>query len=292
MPRPSASLVPATAQSPGDSLDGRDCAYVLGYHGFVYAGQNLSSALTVRHPGVLLLSVNYEPFQVSVRAGKTVSANAVVVPPLVARSLAADGVPLLSFNVMPSHEAFHIFSAMQHPGVVALDRHAFNQLDPLFEQVFKGEATFSHTRTLFEQAVAEAVRQLPPAPPPDPKALALIRLLDDNPSLSLDDLARQFGRSNAGMSRMFSQAVGMSLRDYQSWIKQRRMYDLLYTPSSLTDVAYAAGFADSPQFSRTFQRWYGRSPSFSRDARFVRVFVRGGQNTAPRMPKPGPQEPG
>jgi AraC family transcriptional regulator, arabinose operon regulatory protein len=45
-------------------------------------------------------------------------------------------------------------------------------------------------------------------------------------------------------------------------------------------VALQAGFADSPQFSRTFQRWYGQSPSFSRDPKSVRVFIHGGSNGA------------
>ena len=277
MSRPNDPLAPASSRADSPPGLARECSYVLGYHGFIHTGLRLSSGMTVRHPAVLLLSADYAPFQVTLRGGKAVSAQAMVVPPLVARTLAADGVPLLSFNIFPAHRAFHIFCAMHHPGVVALDRHAFNQLDDVLEALVKGDASFKQAEKVFELAVAEATRQLPPAAPPDPKALDLIRLLDENPKLSLDELARLFGRSNAAMSRMFSQAVGMSLRDYQSWLRQRRMYDLLYTQRSLTDVAYGAGFADSPQFSRTFSRWYGKSPSFSRDPRFVRVFMRDGE---------------
>ncbi len=283
MPRPPDPVTPAVS-GPAESPPGvvRDCSYVLGYYGFVYTGHQLSSSMTVRHSAVLLLSADYTPFQVSLRGGKTVVAQAMVVPPLVARGLAADGVPLLSFNIFPSHRAFHIFCAMHHPGAVALDRHAFNQLDLMLDAMVKGDASFTQAEEVFELAVAEATRQLPPAPAPDPEALGLIRLLDQNPKLSLDELARLFGRSNAAMSRLFSQVVGMSLRDYQSWQRQRRMYDLLYTPRSLTDVAYGAGFSDSPQFSRTFSRWYGRSPSFSRDPKFVRIVLRDGE-AAPRQ---------
>ncbi len=277
MHRPPHTSAPAARRQTPASAATRDCSYVLGYHGFIYTGLQLSSGLTARHSAVLLLSADYAPFQVNVRGGKRVSAQAVVVPPLVARSLAADGVPLLSFNVMPSHKAFHIFCAMHHSGVVALDRHAFNQLDAVFGALLHGDARLEQAEEVFELAVAEAARQLPPAPPPDPKARQLIRLLDENPALSLDDLARRFGRSNGAMSRLFSQAVGISLRDYQSWLRQRRMYDLLYTPRSLTDVAYDLGFADSPQFSRAFSRWYGRSPSFSRDPKLVRTFMRVGE---------------
>lgn len=276
MSEPTASRTAASSRPDAPPGAERDCSYVLGYYGFIHTGLKLSSGMTVRHSAVLLMSANYAPFQVSLRGGKTVSAQALVVPPLVARTLAADGVPLLSFNIFPSHRAFHIFCAMHQPGVVALDRHAFNQLDAVLGAMVTGEASFTQAEEAFELAVAEAARQLPPASPPDPKALDLIRLLDENPKLSLDELARLFGRSNAAMSRLFSQAVGMSLRDYQSWLRQRRMYELLYTPRSLTDVAYGAGFSDSPQFSRTFSRWYGKSPSFSRDPKLVRVFLRGG----------------
>ena len=138
----------------------RDCCYVLGYHGFVYAGHNVISRSTVRHSGVLLVSTDYTPIQLSVRGRPAVRAQAMVVPPLVARSIDAQGVPLLSFNVMPSHDAFHVFSAMQHPGVVLLDRHAFNQFDDQFLALHRGDMCFAKAETFFEEVVSEAVRQL------------------------------------------------------------------------------------------------------------------------------------
>jgi AraC family transcriptional regulator of arabinose operon len=275
-PHPLSKPDPAPAAPPAE----RDCCYVLGYHGFVYAGHNTASGTTVRHAGVLLLSTDYTPIRVSVRGRPEVSAPAMVVPPRVARSLDARGVPLLSFNVMPSHEAFHVFIAMQQPGVVLLDRHAFNQFDEQLLSMHRGEMPFTRVESCFEEVVAEAVRQLPPAMPADPKALEMIRALDADPQLTLEALAQRFGRSTQAMSRLFSSAVGLSVRDYQSWLKQRRVYDLLYfSQRSLTDVAYAAGFSDSPQFSRAYQRWYGKSPSVSRDPRLVRIITRNGDNT-------------
>jgi AraC family transcriptional regulator, arabinose operon regulatory protein len=261
-----------------------DNSYVLGHHGFIYTGSNLASGVTMRHPAVLLLSVNYAPFSLAMRDATPTRSMATLVPPLVARSLDARGVPLLSLNIMPSHEAFHVFRAMQHPGALALDRHAFNHLDAGFEALHRGEASIRDAEVIFKHAVTEALRHLPPGPTPDPRALELIRLLDANPSVGLEELARQFGYSQQVMARLFSSAVGMSMRDYQSWLKLRRVYDTLYSSRSLTQVALQAGFADSPQFSRTFQRWYGQSPSFSRDPKSVRVFIHGGSNTARGSP--------
>lgn len=256
----------------------KDNAYVLGHHGFVYTSVRLATSTTTRHPAVLLLSVDHRPFRIGLADGRALEATAVMVPPRVERRLAAQGVPVLSVNVMPSHAAFHVFRAMHGAGVVVLDRLAFNPMQEEFEALLHGRASIVEAELGFSRIVTEARRQLPPAAPPDPKALPLIRLLDAEPGLSLDELARRLGHSQQMMSRLFSSAVGMSLRDYQNWLKQRRVYDALYTRRSLTQVAYLAGFADSPQFTRTFQRWYGVSPSAARDPSLVRVFIHGGSN--------------
>jgi AraC family transcriptional regulator of arabinose operon len=273
----------------------RDNSYVLGYQGFVYTSDRISSGLTSRYPGVLLLSADYQPFVLTPEGGPALSANAAVVAPRVARSLVALGVPLLSFNVMPSHDAYHVFRAMQRPGVLALDRYAFSALDEAFNLLCRGAARLSDADHIFEQAMSLALPLMPPASQPDAMSLRILRMLEDNPELSLDELARLCGRSQQAMSRLFTAAVGMSLRDYHGWLKQRRIYNLLCSKRSLTDVAQAAGFVDSPHFSRTFARWYGQSPSFSRDPKFVRV-INPGHTHEPRplvvQPSPQPESAG
>lgn len=255
-----------------------DNSYVLGHHGFVYTSLRLASGPTVRHPAVVLLSMDGRPFRIPMPDGRVLETSAAMVPPRVERSLDAMGVPLLSLNILPAHGAYHVFRAMQQGGVRELDRHLFNDLNDGFVALVQGRASIVEAELVFSRVVAKVQGVLPPAPPPDPRALALIRMLDAHPELSLDELARKLGYSHQVMSRMFSSAVGMSLRDYQNWLKQRRVYDVLYTRRSLTQVAYIAGFADSPQFTRTFQRWYGLTPSTARDPKNVRVFIHGGSN--------------
>ncbi len=255
-----------------------DNAYVLGHHGFLYTSSHLPPTPTSRHAAVLLLSVHGRPFDLVLPDGRLLSAAAALVPPRVERRLRAEGVPIVSVNVMPAHSAYHVFRAMQPGGVRALDRHCFNALNDEFEAALHARAHIVDAELTFSRVVSEAQRLLPPAPPPDPRALPLIRMLDADPELSLPALAQRLGYSQQVMSRLFRSAVGMSLRDYQNWLKQRRVYDTLYSRRSLTEVAHHAGFTDSPQFTRTFQRWYGVSPSAARDPRHVRVFVHGASN--------------
>ncbi|CAN7152656.1 helix-turn-helix domain-containing protein [Rhizobacter sp. LjRoot28] len=254
--------------------EARDSSYVLGDQGFVYTGLQLESGLTVRHPAVLLLSADGRPFNVGV-PGEAAGLHgaALLVPPRVVRSLDARGVPLLSFNIMPSHPAFHVFRAMQHPGVRRLDADGFNHLRPSLVELVYREATAERAGAVFDQAVSEAVRQLPPARPPDMSALEIVRQIDADPTQSLEALASANGQTPQALARRFAAAVGMPFREYQNWIKQRRVYEVLYSRRSLTQVALAAGFADSPQFARMFRRWYGQSPSYSRDPKRVRIVI-------------------
>lgn len=277
----------SNAPSSGESgVDLKDNAYVLGHHGFIYTSNRLPMSSTVRHPAVLIISVNHEPFKLTLRNGVQHSGTAIMVPPRVERILDSRGIPILSINVTPGHPSYHVFRGTQKGEVVQLDRNSFNHLDAEFELLLKGQANIDEAELIFSRAVSAAERLLPTVRPPDPRALSMIRMLDADADLSFDELAKRLGYSPQTMSRLFSSAVGMSLRDYQNWIKTRRVYDVLYTPRSLTQVAHRAGFSDSPQFTRAYKRWYGDTPSNARDPRNVRVFVHGGSNQPSSTPDP------
>ncbi len=266
---------PSSPQSRTDALPERPAlSYPLGDHGFIYATRHFASGMTMRPPAVLLLSADYQPFGLTLKSGHTVHTNAAIVAPRVERSLDTQDASLLSFNVMPSHESFHVFGTLQRAQVLPLDRHAFGPLDARLRALADGSADLTLAQAAFAEATQEALRQLPPTAPPDPMTLTCIRALEADPEISLEALARQCGRSQQIMSRQFSAAVGISLRDYQTWLKQRKALELLRSGRSLTEVAQAAGFGDSPQFSRTFMRWYGVSPSISRNEKFMRVITR------------------
>jgi AraC family transcriptional regulator, arabinose operon regulatory protein len=257
---------PGTHSDPSNE---RDLSYGLAYRGFIYASKRISSGMTVRPAAVLLISADYEPFELQLKSGQLIRATAAVVPPRVERSLEARGVALLSLNILPSHEAYYTFGSLRHAGVLPMERLAFAAFDEGFTALSNGTASIALAEEVFAGAVNAAHRQTPPTSPPDPLTLALIRLLDAEPDLSADELAHRCGRSRQMISRQFSADIGVPLRDYLLWLKQRHLFDLLHTKTLLTDVAHRLGFSDSPGFSRAFQRWYGQSPSASRSAKFI-----------------------
>jgi AraC-like DNA-binding protein len=181
---------------------------------------------------------------------------------------------LISINILPSSHWFHVLRPLRdHDGVVMLDREAFTHLDTDLWRLHRGDGSLALAHGVFDEAMAEVRRQLPARPEPHPDVLEMVRQLDTSPHLTIEELAAALGRTSQWVSRTFSTELDMSMRDYQNWLKQRRVFDLLYTRRSLTQVALESGFGDSPQFSRTFLRWYGRSPSYSRNPHHVRVFI-------------------
>ena len=92
------------------------------------------------------------------------------------------------------------------------------------------------------------------------KTLALLeQSLDDPPRL--DELARRAGVSSTRLVHLFRAQVGLPVRRYILWLRIKRATEAVARGASLTEAAYAAGFADGPHLSRTFRAMFGTNPS-------------------------------
>lgn len=79
--------------------------------------------------------------------------------------------------------------------------------------------------------------------------------------ITLQNLAKEIGLSSAFFSRCFKASTGMTPYDY---IVDRRLYrarSLLQKPLTLTEIAYACGFASSAHMATVFKQRLGVTPS-------------------------------
>lgn len=85
--------------------------------------------------------------------------------------------------------------------------------------------------------------------------------------LSLKSVANSFHINPDHLIRTFKKEKGMTFHKYvllQRVIKSKRLLTC-YPNKSLTEVAFDAGFTSSSQFSKTFKRFIGRTPSEYRE---------------------------
>ena len=88
------------------------------------------------------------------------------------------------------------------------------------------------------------------------RAIELVREQLDQ-RVRLRDVASEVGLSPDRFRHLFIEQTGVRFRPYVLWQRMERAVAEYAAGSTLTDAAYAGGFADSAHFSRTFRRMFG-----------------------------------
>lgn len=274
---PTAHAGTHTSSSPSPSPSSTEALleniYVLGHHGFVQTVPSPPSTWTRRPAAVLLVSPGPHMMDVELQDGRVVTGRVIAVASMVARRLVNRAPPLLSFNVQPLHRAFPQFRALNPPGAMALPPEPFHPFSEDFVSAYRGAIGVRDVEALFKELLTLVREQLPPIGTPDPRLSVVLARLNEHPEATSAELAALVGCSADWLSRRFSADMGISLRDYVGWLKQRSVFAALFTHRSITELALDAGFAGASQLSSAYQRWYGRTPSASRDPGKVRVVL-------------------
>jgi AraC family transcriptional regulator len=79
--------------------------------------------------------------------------------------------------------------------------------------------------------------------------------------VSIKELSSVVSLSASRLEHLFREQVGISITRYLLWIRLKKALEMMCLGTSLTEVAHAAGFADSAHLSRTFRRLIGLAPS-------------------------------
>jgi AraC-like DNA-binding protein len=124
------------------------------------------------------------------------------------------------------------------------------------------------SNALFSQLDAIFTATLSYAPPEASLIDQVIRHVEDRHGIvSVDTVARQFGKSRRQLERTFSRIVGVPLKFFCTLARLRHAAQLIARPSRrpLAAIASDAGYSDQAHMTRDFRRLAGGTPARMRD---------------------------
>ena len=228
--------------------------------GFAYASPGLVSR-ACRHAVTLLLAVGPAPVEVRSRQG-AVSGAALMLPPLLSRTLQAEGTPFVMIDLEPVHPRFrHLALACAGGGVQQLAPAQATELSEVAHHFHTGYLKGLALDQRVHAAVDALARRYPEPTEIDPRVSWMVHAMNGDPSITLEDMAHTLSMSLTRASRLFSAQMGIPSRAYSVACKIRSAARFMGSGCSLTEVAAAAGFADSAHFAKVWLRCYGAPPS-------------------------------
>lgn len=98
---------------------------------------------------------------------------------------------------------------------------------------------------------------------PDTRIVRAIELMRErlHKAISLGSVANAVHLSPDRFRHLFMEETGVAFRAYLLWLRLECALTTYVAGSTLTEAAYAGGFADSAHFSRTFRRMFGIAPA-------------------------------
>nr|WP_298115066.1 helix-turn-helix domain-containing protein [uncultured Pseudomonas sp.] len=175
-----------------------------------------------------------------------------------------------------SHPQPHISITIE-PGHATYSRLlAWARLSPLKCQQLDDAVAISELAAIIDQGnLASCLNRLldlhhQPISTPNPRLAYLLSLIDEaDTEITAEDIWQVFRQrypsTQAHCSHWLQECLGIPLRKLLLWRKLRRAVDMLGDAKPLTEIAHAAGFADSAHLSRICLRTFGLNPSQASD---------------------------
>lgn len=230
---------------------------------FVFSSPQFDGASCCRPSTVLIIGTDDS---LELRTPEKVySGRAFLVAPNVERALYAKSTAHYSLNLDPSHISCRKLKLkVDTDGVLNLDDRLGERALLLAHQSVKDELCCEQMLKHSDQILHEIFPEVAKSPPLDSRIdLVVSWLIENRPiRVNLSELAGLCGLSESRLAHLFTDEIGISIRQYLLWIKMRLATEMLVQSVPLSTVAHEIGFSDSSHFSRTYSRYFALKPSF------------------------------
>jgi AraC family transcriptional regulator of arabinose operon len=245
-------------------------AYVF-ENGHLYTSASTDLTVRMRAFGMILLTLNKQEFSMSGSCSKR-KYSVAIVKPGGQYKIAAKQVPLIAVILNPLHHHFAALRSIESSAPSRAPRKAFVSLDRALQAAFRGKLSVTQAHRLFEKIVTIAMKYVAPSPAIDERVTKALRLLNaGGGTKSMTKLSKAVGLSYFRLSHLFTDSIGISLRNYLLWQKMHKIPFLHSGGASLALIAKKTGFVDAAHLAHTFREVFGAPPSYFLSGDSVRL---------------------
>jgi AraC family transcriptional regulator len=163
-----------------------------------------------------------------------------------------------------SHEGRKLHLRYRSEGIAALSSGALKQEIAALASAYQGRVSDAALIALARAAITTlAGATAAPKKLPDTRIALAVELIREQlgGAIPLNSMARAVHLSPDRFRHLFMQEMGVGFRAYLLWLRLEHSLTAYVAGRTLTEAAYAGGFADSAHLSRTFKRMFGIVPA-------------------------------
>lgn len=241
---------------------------LIGDNCFIVKAHVLPNGYNQRPGMTLLLSTGRTPLELEIE-GQLVRASGWLLAPELRRRFIRPQ-PHTSVTLEPGHSIYS--------GLLAWARMSPFKFQSLEDPVSIERLANAGNQLDLESQLSQLVEQhCQTTPPVNTKLVYLLSLVDEaeEDEATAESIWRTFRlrypSTQAHCSHWLQDCLGIPLRKLLLWRKLRRALEMLSDAKPATEVAHAAGFADSAHLSRICLRTFGLKPSQANDHKILQV---------------------
>jgi len=247
------------------SARGAPRSYVYAWDGvLLYAAHALRNARHAHFPALLQVALQ-APFALTLDDGRRGYHEVAVMAPNLPHSTDTEGQPFLDILVDPDDDLYrYLHPLLDGAPLRSLPAQGIAHLQPRCAALLRGEADGAQA--------ADLLRQLLQALCPEPlarlpwdartlRACAWMRACIPQAVPTIEQVAAHVGLSPSRLMHLFSDDLGLPMRQYLLWLRLRHAMRLNAEGRTLTEIALGAGFYDHAHLTRTARRMVEFAPS-------------------------------
>ncbi|ESK57206.1 helix-turn-helix transcriptional regulator [Acinetobacter tjernbergiae] len=230
----------------------------------VYVTQDHLNKAHAHFPALLQIGLG-TAFALAVEGQPARYHEVVVMAPNISHSTDSQNQPYIAILIDPDHGLYaYLHPLLNGQAFCSLPAARLESFQSQFQQLMTAQLSLEQVKQLLIEVLLVLNPQPLMALPRDQRiqrACEYIKWCVPHQIPTIADVALQVGLSESRLMHLFSQQLGLSMRQYILWLRIRYAIKLWMEGKTLIEIAVESGFSDQAHFTRTLRRMVDFAPS-------------------------------